>query len=103
MHREDGRASLGALAACGGALALAAWAAFWWLAVPRHDICSLTFPAPAGCSSARVPVAAVWSAVIASSYVVLLFFAARRHGAWVVGLLGLVIGAVWGFYSVLYA
>jgi hypothetical protein len=34
----------------------------------------------------------------------MLLLGARRyeHGWWVVGLLGLIVGSVWGFFSVLY-
>jgi hypothetical protein len=86
-------------------LTLGACSAFWWLAIPRHEICALTYPAPAGCGSARIPTATVWTAVIAASYGVTLLLAARRHEhRWLIaGLLGLAAEAVGGFFSVLYA
>jgi hypothetical protein len=98
------RTGFRAPAVCGAVVALGAWSVFWWLAVPRHEICAMTYPAPAGCGSARVPVATFWSAVTAGSYGVMLLLGARRyeHGWWVVGLLGLIVGSVWGFFSVLY-
>lgn len=89
----------------GAVLTVGAWAAYWWLAVPRHEICAMTLPAPAGCGSGRVPVAALWSVVTLGLYGVVLLSAVRaprrRWGS--VAVLGLIIGAVWGYFSVLHA
>jgi hypothetical protein len=88
-----------------GVWAAAGWVVFWWLAVPRHQICSLTFPAPAGCGSGRVPVAAAWSLVTVALYGAMLVAAVRapRSGWPVTAGLGLVIAVVAGYFSVLYA
>jgi hypothetical protein len=90
---------------CGALLTVAAWAAFWWLALPRHDICAMTRPAPAGCDSGRVPVAVLWSAVTAVLYGVVLFLAVKApERRWrVVVLLGLITAVAAGYFSVLYA
>jgi hypothetical protein len=86
-------------------LTLAASSAFWWLAIPRHEICALTYPAPAGCGSARIPTATLWTAVTAASYGVTLLLAARQHQRrwWIAGLPALAAEAACGFVSVLYA
>jgi hypothetical protein len=84
----------------GGVLLAAACAAFWWLAFPRHEICSLTFPAPPGCNADRVPIAALWSVAAAACYAGVVFLPARAR---VTAVLGLVIAVVWGFFAVLYA
>lgn len=96
----DGRV----VAFCGVLLATA-WAGFWWWAVPRHQICVLTMPAPPGCGSGRVPVAAVWSVVTGGFYGVLLLVAARSpRSRWgITAIVGLVVGAVWGFIAVVRA
>ncbi|MFK3985608.1 hypothetical protein ACI2K4_35245 [Micromonospora sp. NPDC050397] len=100
-----GRVSFWVLAAGGGLLTVGAWGVFWWLAVPRHDICAMTLPAPAGCGSSRLPVAAFWSVVAAGLYGGVLLFAAKvPERRWrMLAVLGLVAGAVCGYYSVLYA
>ncbi|MFC6018153.1 hypothetical protein ACFP2T_18330 [Plantactinospora solaniradicis] len=107
MRRAVGRASFWTLAAGGAVLTVAAWSAFWWLAVPRHEICAMTLPAPAGCGSGRVPVAALWSVVTLGLYAVVLLLAPRMSGRrwWGMGgaVLGLIVGVVWGYFSVLYA
>jgi hypothetical protein len=84
---------------------MGAWGAFWWLAVPRHEICAMTLPAPAGCGTHRVPLATLWSVVTAGLYVVVLRLAARapRSRWWIVAAFALIIGVVWGYFSVLYA
>jgi hypothetical protein len=89
----------------GAALLLGAWAVYWWLAVPRHDICPLTLPAPAGCGSGRVPVATFWTVGTGVLYGLTLLLAVLRPDRrwWFTGLLGLVVAAVRGWYSVLYA
>jgi hypothetical protein len=94
-----------ALISYGAVLTVVAWGAFWWLAVPRHDICAMTLPAPAGCGSGRVRVAALWSVVTAGLYGVVLLLAARvpRRRWGIVAVLGLMIGVVWGYFSVLHA
>lgn len=89
-----------------GLLLVAAWAAFWWLAVPRHEICAMKLPAPAGCNSvARVPVAAVCTLSTAVLYGVLLLFELRTpRSRWrIPAVLALVIGIVTSHYAVLYA
>ncbi|WP_430497044.1 hypothetical protein ACQRWP_20725 [Micromonospora trifolii] len=49
--------------------AATATADFWWLAVPRFDICAAVLPAPAGCRIAdRVATATLWTAVVAVLY-----------------------------------
>jgi hypothetical protein len=93
------------LASCGAVLTVAALGVFWWLAVPRHEICAMTLPAPAGCGSGRVPVAVLWSAVTVGLYGAVLLLAAKastRRWAMVAGL-GLIVGATWGYSAVLYA
>jgi hypothetical protein len=103
--RAGGRVSFWALASCGAVVTAAALGVFWWLAVPRHEICAMTLPAPAGCGSGRVPVAALWSAVTVALYGAVLLLAARAPTRrwWMVAALGLIIGITWGSYAVLYA
>ncbi|MEU6021780.1 hypothetical protein [Micromonospora sp. NPDC047134] len=65
-------------------IAAAAWAGYWWLAVPRHDICPAVLPTSAGCRIAdRVPTATLWTMIVAtlwSATAVLAF--ARPRGSW---------------------
>jgi hypothetical protein len=93
------------LAECGAVLAAVAWGTYWWLAVPRHQICAMTLPAPAGCSRGRVPVAALWSAATAGLYGVAVFLRIRRpRSRWyIVALVALVLGTIRGYFLVLYA
>jgi hypothetical protein len=99
------RASFWVLVACGAVLTAGAWAVFWWLAVPRHEICALTLPAPAGCGSGRVPLATLWSVLTAGCYGAVVLAAARAPGRWwgIAAALGLIIAVIWGYFSVLYA
>jgi hypothetical protein len=92
------------LASCGALLAVG-WSTYWWLAVPRHQICAMTLPAPAGCSSGRVPVAALWSAVTAFVYVAMVFLEVKApRSRWrIVAILVLIIGVFQGYFLVLYA
>ncbi|GIM95029.1 hypothetical protein [Paractinoplanes toevensis] len=92
------------LVAC-GFLLVVGWGAFWWLAVPRHEICALTFPAPAGCGAGRVAVAALWSLITAVLYGVALLVAVRApRSRWPVTVaLALILAVVYGFFAVLYA
>ncbi|TDE91573.1 hypothetical protein EXU48_15615 [Occultella glacieicola] len=64
----------------------------WLLAIPApaQSACPAVHPAPAGCSPARVPVAALWSVVLAAAYATVLILAlkARHRG------LGALIGGV---------
>jgi hypothetical protein len=103
--RIGGRASFWVLVSCGAVLTAGALADFWWLAVPRHDICPMLLPPPAGCGSGRVPVAVLWSAVTVALYGAVVLLAARKPGRrWgVAAFVGLVIGVVWGHFAVLYA
>lgn len=84
-------------------------AAIWWLAVPRGSgVCPAVLPAPAGCAAgARVPVAVVWTLIIAGLYAANLAVATtrlRRHRWLLAGaLLALLVVVVWGHRSVLYA
>jgi hypothetical protein len=103
-HTSD-RTNLRALTIGAAMMTLAAWLIFWWLAVPRHEICPMKLPAPAGCNSGRVPVAAFWTVVTGALYGVTLLLATLRPDRrwWFAGLLGLLLAAVRGWYSVLYA
>ncbi|GAA0455934.1 hypothetical protein Ade02nite_04750 [Paractinoplanes deccanensis] len=89
----------------GSLLAVGGWLVFWWLAVPRHDICAMVYPAPAGCGADRVPVAALWTVVTAVLYGIVLFSAGRprRRRPGTLALTGLTITAPCGYVSVLYA
>ncbi|MET7666938.1 hypothetical protein [Micromonospora luteifusca] len=88
-------------------IAVAAWAVFWWLAVPRFDVCPAVLPAPAGCRGAdRVGTATLWTVIIA---VLLLATSAaalvRPRGRWwpfAVGIVVLGMAALWGLRAVLY-
>ncbi|MBB5476888.1 hypothetical protein [Micromonospora parathelypteridis] len=101
-----GRSWLGVAAAT--VIAVAAWVGYWWLAVPRFDVCAAILPAPAGCGgAARVATATLWTAVIA---VLLLATAAaaliRPRGRWwpfAVAIAVLGVTALWGFWAVRYA
>jgi hypothetical protein len=99
------RASFWALVSCGAVVTVGACGAYWWLAVPRHEICAMTLPAPAGCGSGRVPAAALWSVITVGLYGAGLLVAARMPGRrWrVAAVLGLIIGVAWGYLSVLHA
>ncbi|WP_154792714.1 hypothetical protein [Occultella kanbiaonis] len=58
--------------------------ATWLLAIPAaaQAVCPAVHPAPAGCSPARVPVAALWSAILIATYatVTILAVKARHRG-----------------------
>ncbi|RZT80432.1 hypothetical protein EV382_3681 [Micromonospora violae] len=88
-------------------IAGAAVAGFWWLAVPRFDVCATVLPVPAGCRIAdRVPTATLWTAVVAVLYVATVVVAlARPRGRWwplAVGIAVLIVAALWGYRAVLY-
>lgn len=57
--------------------------AAWYLALPRHDVCVMIYPAPPGCGDHRVTGAALWSVVLlvmtAATYVVAFV---RRAPTW---------------------
>ncbi|WP_433528685.1 hypothetical protein ACQPYA_20335 [Micromonospora sp. CA-263727] len=96
---------LGAVAATG--VAAAAWAGYWWLAVPRHDFCAAVLPAPAGCRIAdRVSTATLWTAVVGVLWLATVaLVVARPRGRWWpfgVGMAVLVIVALAGYRAVLY-
>ncbi|GIE29337.1 hypothetical protein Ait01nite_023820 [Actinoplanes italicus] len=85
---------------------LGAWLAYWWLAYPRHEVCAMKLPAPAGCSSlARTPVATFWTVVTGTLYAATLLLAAWRPGRrwWFAPLFGLFLSAVCGYFAVLHA
>ncbi len=86
----------------------AAWAGFWWLAVPRHDLCAAILPAPAGCRSVdRVPTATLWTVIVAVLYLTAATTAlVRPAGRWwpfTTAMAVLTVAGVWGLWSVLYA
>ncbi|CAM3419383.1 hypothetical protein OCAE111667_08995 [Occultella aeris] len=58
--------------------------ATWLLAIPAtaQAVCPAVHPAPAGCSPARVPVAALWSGILIAAYstVMILAVKARHRG-----------------------
>lgn len=88
-------------------IAVTAVAAFWWLAVPRYDICAAVLPARAGCRIAdRVSTATLWTAVVAVLYVATVVVAlARPRGRWwplTAGIAVLIVAALWGYRAVLY-
>ncbi|MEU4624924.1 hypothetical protein AB0G04_33745 [Actinoplanes sp. NPDC023801] len=99
------RTTLRALVVGGAMLTLAAWLMFWWLALPRHDICQMTLPAPAGCNRDRVPVAVFWTVVTGALYGVTALLRVWRPGRrwWFTGLFSLFVAAVWGYWDVLFA
>ncbi|PZG16056.1 hypothetical protein C1I95_18440 [Micromonospora craterilacus] len=89
-------------------IAVTAWAGYWWLAVPRYDICAAVLPAPAGCRIAgRIPIATLWTAIIAVLYLATAALAVvRPRGRWwpfVAGVAVLAIAALWGYRAVQYA
>ncbi|GIJ20510.1 hypothetical protein [Micromonospora lutea] len=97
---------LGVAAAVG--VAVAAWAGYWWLAVPRYDLCAAVLPAPAGCRSAdRVPAATLWTVIVMALLLATAALAVVRPGGrrWpiAVALAVLAVTALWGFRTVLYA
>jgi hypothetical protein len=82
------------------AVAVAAWAGFWWLAVPRFDVCAAVLPAPAGCRSAdRIGTAVLWSTIVAVLYVATVALTVvRPRGRWWpsgLAIAALGIGALW--------
>ncbi len=96
------------LLAAATVVAGAAWAWFWWLAVPRFDICRAILPAPAGCGGAdRVGTAIGWSVAVAVLYVATVTLVLLRPGGrrWpsLVAVAVLGIAALWGARAVLYA
>ncbi|MFF0154447.1 hypothetical protein [Micromonospora sp. NPDC005203] len=89
------------------AIAAIATAGFWWLAVPRLDVCATVLPAPAGCRIAdRVSTATLWTAVVAVLYAVTVVVAlARPRGRWwpsAAAIAVLIVAALWGYRAVLY-
>lgn len=88
-----------------GVLTVVSWGVFWWLAIPRHEICPMIRPAPAGCNSGRVPVAGFWTAATAFTYLILVFLERRpAHSRWrTLALLVLVLALARGFHAVLFA
>jgi hypothetical protein len=87
---------------------VAAWAGFWWLAVPRADVCVAVLPAPAGCRTAdRMATATLWTAVVVLLYATATAVAfARPRGRWWpvgVAITVLIIAALSGYRAVLYA
>ncbi|MGC4863956.1 hypothetical protein ACLQ3B_00785 [Micromonospora sp. DT53] len=88
-------------------IAAAATAGFWWLAVPRFDVCAAVLPAPAGCRiAARVSTATLWTAVVVVLCVTTVVVAlVRPHGRWwplAVGFAVLIVAAFRGYRAVLY-
>ncbi len=81
----------------------------WRLAAPRGSggICPSILPAPAGCSDSRIPVAIVWSAIVAGLYAANLavWLPRLRRYRWLpaVALVTLAVAAVVGYRSVLYS
>ncbi|UWP81768.1 hypothetical protein [Dactylosporangium fulvum] len=84
---------------------MTACAGFWWLAVPRFNVCAAVLPAPAGCGD-RVPIATLWTAIVAVLYVATAIVAfARPHGhrwPFATAITALTIAALWGYRTVLY-
>ncbi|MBQ1028211.1 hypothetical protein [Micromonospora sp. C95] len=96
---------LGIAAATG--VAATAWTGYWWLAVPRYDVCPAVLPAPAGCRSAdRVSTATGWTAVVAALLLATVVLAAvRPRGRWWpfgLGMVALGLVALWGLWAVRY-
>ncbi|MGC5052226.1 hypothetical protein ACLQ2S_12320 [Micromonospora sp. DT48] len=90
------------------AIAAAAWVGYWWLAVPRHDLCAAVLPAPAGCRAAdRVPTATTWTVVVAVIALAAAGLAVvrprRRWWPFAVALVTLAVVALCGLWSVRYA
>ncbi|MGC4815179.1 hypothetical protein ACLQ29_32100 [Micromonospora sp. DT228] len=79
---------------------------FWWLAVPRFDVCAAVLPAPAGCQIAdRVATATRWTTVVAVLYAATVVALARPRGRWwpmAVGITVLIVAALWGYRAVRY-
>lgn len=46
------------------AIAVAGIFGLWWLALPRHEVCVMTHPAPAGCGDHRVLPALIWTVLL---------------------------------------
>lgn len=89
-------------------IAVAASASFWWLAVPRYDLCTAILPAPAGCRIAdRVPAATLWTAIVAVLYVATCAVTVTRprDRRWpsAVAIAVLIVAALWGYRAVLYS
>ncbi|MEG3637017.1 hypothetical protein [Micromonospora palythoicola] len=88
-------------------VAVLAWAGYWWLAVPRFDLCAAVLPAPAGCRSAdRIPTATLWTVVVAllhlATVVVALTQPPGRRWPFAAGVTLLAGAAAYGYRAVLY-
>ncbi len=87
-------------------VAAASIAAMWWLAVPRHQVCTAIYPAGPGCPADREGVAALWTAIVTALYVVVvvaLTAERTRRRVAAVSLAALTLVALWGYRATLYA
>ncbi|MEV2239806.1 hypothetical protein [Micromonospora sp. NPDC049891] len=87
-------------------VALLAWAGFWYLAVPRVDVCPAVHPAPAGCRvDARISAAWVWTTIVAVLYVAVVVAVRVRPGeqyrrSVALGTVALGVAALYGLWTV---
>ncbi|GIJ31342.1 hypothetical protein SAMN05216284_104305 [Micromonospora sediminimaris] len=93
--------------AVASALAVLAWAGFWYLAVPRFDVCPAVHPAPAGCRvDARISAAWLWTTIVAVLYVAVVVAVRVRpgggqyHRSVALGTVALGVAALYGLWSV---
>ncbi|MFI7024507.1 hypothetical protein ACIBMZ_17495 [Micromonospora sp. NPDC049900] len=91
--------------AVASAVAILAWAGFWYLAVPRVDVCPAIHPAPAGCRvDERISTAWAWTIIVAVLYAATVVAqvrpSAQRRQAVLLGAVALGVSALYGLWKV---
>ncbi|WP_147376162.1 hypothetical protein [Micromonospora radicis] len=91
--------------AVASAVAVLAWAGFWYLALPRADVCPAIHPAPAGCRvDERISTAWLWTIIVAALYVATVVARVRPSGqrrqAVALGTVALGVAALYGLWTV---
>ncbi|GAB3842328.1 hypothetical protein GCM10029963_15190 [Micromonospora andamanensis] len=87
-------------------VAVLAWAGFWYLALPRFEVCRAVAPAPAGCRvDARISAAWVWTTIVAVLYVAVVVAVRVRPGehprrSVALGTVALGVAALYGLWTV---
>ncbi|MBQ1048345.1 hypothetical protein KBX50_07690 [Micromonospora sp. C51] len=88
------------------AVAVLAWSGFWYLAVPRFDVCPAVHPAPAGCRvDARISAAWLWTTIVAVLYVAVVVAVRVRPGGQyrrsvALGTVALGVATLYGLWTV---